>query len=56
MAIKAAPDCAYIGLQLLTKENPMRLGTTCTALAIFAGSTAIADAGQYELRPTMYAP
>jgi hypothetical protein len=52
MAIKAAPDCrAYIGLQLLAKENPMRLGTTCTALAIFAGSTAIADAGQYELIP-----
>jgi hypothetical protein len=29
----------------------MRPGTTCTALAIFAGSTAIADAGRYELIP-----
>jgi hypothetical protein len=29
----------------------MRLGTTCIALAIFAASTAIADAGRYELIP-----
>ena len=29
----------------------MRLGTTCIALAIFAGSPAIAQGGRYELIP-----
>jgi hypothetical protein len=33
------------------RENPMRLGTTCIAVAILAGSSAIAQAGRYELIP-----
>ena len=31
--------------------NPMQLGTTCIALAILAGSPAIAQGGRYELVP-----
>jgi hypothetical protein len=33
------------------RENPMRLGTTCIAIAILAGLPAIGQAGRYELVP-----
>jgi hypothetical protein len=33
------------------KGNPMRLGLTCIALAILAGSPALAEGGRYDLVP-----
>jgi hypothetical protein len=38
-------------MQAPAKETSMRLGTISIALAIFAGSPAIAQAGRYELFP-----
>jgi hypothetical protein len=38
-------------MQTPVKEGSMRLGTICIALAILAGSPAIAQAGRFELFP-----
>jgi hypothetical protein len=52
-AINDSTDCSAYKrpMQTPVKEGSMRLGTICIALAILAGSPAIAQAGRFELFP-----